>query len=143
MTKYNKIKDDNKLGRFIIPCETHLEQNILYDGIIKRCDELDVYSYTDNCFTHTFLENVEKKYNKDTGLVYLKLNMRIDFGDRYTLDDIFHMKKVIERICNAERNEPRLFGELFSKKLEIDFDSTNKTVIAMFKADTKITYQDS
>ena len=126
---YKKFKDQ-KLCSFIVPCESYLQQEKIYNLLNKRKEELEVNSYVDNCFTYTFIDNIKKKIDTD----YAKVSIRMDMfcNNKFDKDDILHMKRVIERICSTERSEPRIFGGLFPKKPEILMESNNEKVLNFF-----------
>jgi hypothetical protein len=102
MSKYIKFPKEVKLCSFIVPCESYLQQNKLYDLLTKRFQELSVHSYTNNCFTYTFIDVIKKKIDKDTADVSIKMDMFCNINNRYDKDDVLHMKRVIERICGFE-----------------------------------------
>lgn len=110
---YKKFKDQ-KLCSFIVPCESYLQQEKIYNLLNKRKEELEINSYVDNCFTYTFIDNIKKKIDTD----YAKVSIRMDMfcNNKFDKDDILHMKKVIERIC----------------KVEILMESKNDLVLKMF-----------
>lgn len=96
---YKKF-EDQKLCSFIIPCESYLQQEKIYNLLNKRKEELEVNSYIENCFTYSFINNIKKKIDTDYAKVSIKMDMFCN--NRYDKDDILHMKRVIERICKVE-----------------------------------------
>lgn len=95
-----------KLGYFIINCESneqfHSEYILLQKKINEGYFDETISNPQGSFFSHIFVQDITIAKFKETGQPYMKLNLYVDFGDRYTKNDIIHFTFLIERILKRD-----------------------------------------